>query len=91
MENINLKTFENMTKEELLKRMGDFETPYEIDGKYRVTTAYCSLGGCEYRWFECDSEIEALIECAKRTARGEKPDVSCACQECYTEYMKDCI
>lgn len=59
--------------------------------KWDMITGICSLGGCEYKWIEFDTEREALINSVIRKMFGDTVDLSSACQKCYTEYIKDCI
>lgn len=59
-------------------------------GKAWVTTAFCSLGGCEYRGLAFDTYHEALVRAAVLEAAGEKVEAGCACPDCYAEYMRDC-
>lgn len=59
--------------------------------KWHVVTGMCSLGGCDYRYLEFDTEKEALLKALEKTAKRERVDISCACPECYAEYMQDCI
>lgn len=57
-------------------------------GKWRVVTGICSQNGCEYRFQEFESELEAFRASASMTLRGEKPDTEYACPECYSAYME---
>lgn len=61
------------------------------DGKAWVTTAFCSLGGCEYRGLAFDTYHEALVRAAVLEAAGEEVATGCACPDCYAEYMSDCV
>ena len=63
----------------------------EADGKAWVTTAFCQLGGCEYRGREFDAYRDALAFAIVREATGKEVETSGACPECYAEYMRDCV
>lgn len=63
----------------------------EAGGKAWVTTAFCQLGGCEYRGREFDTYREALAFAIVREALGKEVQTSGACPECYAEYMADCV
>lgn len=63
----------------------------EAGGKAWVTTAFCQLGGCEYRGREFDTYREALAFAIVREAMSEEVQTSGACPECYAEYMADCV
>lgn len=90
-----LETALDALPEEILKGMvGSFpvyEHWEEAGGKAWVTTAFCQLGGCEYRGREFDTYREALAFAVVREAMGEGVQTSGACPECYAEYMRDCV
>lgn len=81
-----------MGTEELKTCENNYDVPYlSKENKWRVITSICAYGGCEYRWFERDSELEALRESIMRTCRGGTVETGCTCPECYREYMNDAI
>lgn len=55
--------------------------------KWRVVTGICSQNGCEYRFHEYESELEAFRAAASMTLRGERPDTDYACPSCYSEHI----
>lgn len=65
---------------------------YQSEGsEWEVTTAYCSLGGCDMDVYSFQTQREALLFAAFMTAMGLKPKTGTACPTCYAEYIKDCI
>lgn len=79
------------TLEGMVKSFPVYEHWDEAGGKAWVTTAFCQLGGCEYRGREFDAYREALAFAIVREAMGEKVETGGACPECYAEYMADCV
>lgn len=90
-----LETALEALSEDTLKRMVRSFPVYEhwdeAGGKAWVTTAFCQLGGCEYRGREFDTYREALAFAIVRETMGEEVQTSGACPECYAEYMADCV
>lgn len=83
----------SMSDEELKDQYNEFPAP-ELNRKtnmWETTTAFCSLGGCEYRHRANKTEREALIQSIVATKLGEKTDTNGTCPECYREYMRDSI
>ena len=75
----------------MVKSFPVYEHWKEAGGKAWVTTAFCQLGGCEYRGREFDTYRKALAFAIVREAKGEEVQTSGACPECYAEYMADCV
>lgn len=75
----------------MVKSFPVYERWEEAGGKAWVTTAFCQLGGCEYRGCEFDTYRKALAFAVVREAMGEEVQTSGACPECYAEYMADCV
>lgn len=79
------------TLETMVKTFPVYEHWDEEDGKAWVTTAFCQLGGCEYRGCEFETYREALTFAVVREAMGYTVETAGACPECYAEYMRDCF
>lgn len=91
-----VKTIEGlimMDVEKLRQQPNIFPAPTFNDetGAWETTTAFCSLGGCEYSYFLNHTEREALQQSVLATLKGQKVDMGGACSECYSEYMSDCV
>jgi len=69
----------------------DEEEGYKGDGKWYLYESICKLGGCDFNGIPFETERGALEEAVKRTIKGEEPDISYPCPECYREYLNDCI
>ena len=82
-----------MDIETLRQQPNNFSAPTFNDetGAWETTTAFCSLGGCEYRYFSKSTEREALQQSVLATLKGQKVDISGACSKCYSEYMSECV
>lgn len=89
---LTIKFVNQMSIEELRDQKRNFDVYLDEEtGKWLVVTGMCSLGGCDYQYLEFETERDALLKASEKTAKGERVDISCACPECYAEYMRDCI
>lgn len=69
----------------------NFEITKMNDKDFVVETALCSIGGCTVSE-EVFSKIEfAYMYSLLRTLKGDTIDGRSACQECYQEYIQNCI
>lgn len=82
-----------MDIEELRKYPCNYPAPQlnKESTKWETTTAYCSIGGCEYRYFSNNNEREALLQGIIASLKGERVETRYACSSCYNDYMRDCI
>lgn len=86
LKNVVLKM---MPIEQLRQMDSAFPVKYNSQtGKWRVVTAICNQHGCEYKYNEYDSEINAYRAAVLMTMKGEKPELEYSCSDCYTQYMK---
>lgn len=83
-----LQKAETMTEHEFRQQLewSVCEEPGE-NSEYMVTTAFCSLGGCEYRGFMFKKEQTADICAMILQESGYKLDTGGACQSCADEYL----
>lgn len=67
-------------------------TPFEDeDGSWKYEYNMCSIGGCSFNYAIFETESEALRSSIINTIRGMEINISSACPECYSEYMKECM
>lgn len=91
-----IKALENlitMDIVELRKQPSNFPAPTfnVVSNEWETITAYCSLGGCEFRHFSNNSEKEALQQGIIATLKGQQVDIGTACRKCYSEYMQEYV
>lgn len=77
-----------------LKKNNDSYTVHQTNvnsTKFSLFTNICSFGGCDFNEIVFSSEKEALqAACIYKKLIGN-PDCSCACPDCYQEYIQNCI
>lgn len=62
----------------------------EVNGKGVLYHSICQLGGCDFNGEYFSGLRDALLEAAKLSLNGSKPDYH-ACPSCYAEYMRECV
>lgn len=70
-----------------LKKVSNFSV-YKDKGKGILSHSICQLGGCDFDDEEFPTFRDALLEAARLSLIGQKPDCY-ACSSCYAEYMRD--
>lgn len=70
-----------------LKEVSNFSV-YKENGKGILSHSICQLGGCDFDDEEFPTFRDALVEAARLSLIGKKPDCY-ACSSCYAEYMRD--
>lgn len=89
-----LEILTNKDEETLLKENTTFsvyENEDKSEGGYLLYLNICSLGGCDFNEIHFKTHKEALQVACIYQLLGKKPDMSCACSQCYSEYMQSCI
>lgn len=72
-----------------LQKVSNFSV-YEDDGKSILSHSICQLGGCDFDDEEFPTFRDALLEAARLSLIGQKPDYH-ACPSCYAEYMREML
>ncbi|MBQ7818483.1 MAG: hypothetical protein IJ341_02180 [Bacteroidales bacterium] len=80
----------HLNMDSLRKSESNFDVYEDSDGRWAVVTHYCNLGGCDMPTY-FTTEHSARIYALMMTYSGAKPISDGACQDCYSEYMTDCM